>query len=452
MRELSVQARKTREALKEQAKAERAAAMQAAAESRARIAEDRAALEKAVAELEAENRGLEADIQDLTDTLAGLAEAEETVGRKLAETDSTVQELVGVIRVTAKDIDALIEQIPRTALTEAPAGFLEAVAEANRFPGMAEIRAMAEGLWRQIQSTGEVVLREGTIVDRAGREAAAEILFLGPFTAAYRLGQEEGYLSHTQSGTRLFALSRLPPNRVQDRIARYMAGDSAAVDMDITQGAALRQLVHQMSLAEQIPHGGPIVWPILAILAAGIVIILERCLFLVRKRLNADRLVRRIDDLSRENDWEGCAEACDRHRKKPVARVLRAGLMSRRMRREEMENALQEAILKEIPPMERFLSTLGMLAAIAPLLGLLGTVTGMIDTFHVITLHGAGDPRLMSGGISEALVTTMLGLSVAIPLMLCHTLLNRAVDRHIGEMEEKAVSLVNLIHKHRGAA
>lgn len=91
-----------------------------------------------------------------------------------------------------------------------------------------------------------------------------------------------------------------------------------------------------------------------------------------------------------------------------------------------------------------------MLAAIAPLLGLLGTVTGMIDTFQVITQHGTGDPRMMSGGISIALVTTMLGLSVAIPIMLAHTLLGRAVDNIIGQMEEKAVALVNIVHKTRG--
>ena len=119
------------------------------------------------------------------------------------------------------------------------------------------------------------------------------------------------------------------------------------------------------------------------------------------------------------------------------------------MGREDMENALQEAILREIPSLERFLSTLAMLAAIAPLLGLLGTVTGMIDTFHVITQHGTGDPRMMSGGISEALVTTMLGLTVAIPIMLAHTLLNRSVDNRIGQMEEKAVALVNIVHKSR---
>ena len=97
------------------------------------------------------------------------------------------------------------------------------------------------------------------------------------------------------------------------------------------------------------------------------------------------------------------------------------------------------------------MSTMGMLAAIAPLLGLLGTVTGMIDTFHVITMHGTGDPRMMSGGISEALVTTMLGLSVAIPIMLAHTLLNRAVENTVGMMEEKAVAMINIIQKFQEA-
>jgi biopolymer transport protein ExbB len=115
------------------------------------------------------------------------------------------------------------------------------------------------------------------------------------------------------------------------------------------------------------------------------------------------------------------------------------------MRREDKENALQEAILREIPPLERYLSTLGILAAIAPLLGLLGTVTGMINTFHVITFYGASDPRMMSGGISEALVTTMLGLAVAIPIMLCHTLINRKVETLISTMEEKAVAFVNAV-------
>jgi biopolymer transport protein ExbB len=251
----------------------------------------------------------------------------------------------------------------------------------------------------------------------------------------------------TADGPHLYALSRLPARRIQKQLSAYMAGESEAVPLDVSRGGALRQLTHELRLWEQIPKGGGIVWPILAILAVGVLIILERTVFLLRRRTNGDGLIHRIEPLAAQHNWEGCGEACAPLKRKPLARVIQAGLTCCHMQREEMENALQEAILREIPSMERFLSTLGMLAAIAPLLGLLGTVTGMIDTFHVITLHGTGDPRLMSGGISEALVTTMLGLSVAIPLMLAHTLFNRAVERNIGELEEKAVALVNLVHK-----
>ena len=92
---------------------------------------------------------------------------------------------------------------------------------------------------------------------------------------------------------------------------------------------------------------------------------------------------------------------------------------------------------------------LAVLGAVAPLLGLLGTITGMIETFRVITVHGAGDPRLMSGGISEALVTTEIGLGVAIPVLLVHTWLKRRADHVIGDMEEQAMHLVNTIDRQR---
>jgi biopolymer transport protein ExbB len=117
--------------------------------------------------------------------------------------------------------------------------------------------------------------------------------------------------------------------------------------------------------------------------------------------------------------------------------------------RAELENVLQEAILAEIPAQERFLSTLGVLASIAPLLGLLGTVTGMIHTFELITFHGTGDPRMLSSGISEALVTTMFGLGVAIPIMLAHSLISRRVEERIADLEEKAISFVNRVSKVR---
>jgi biopolymer transport protein ExbB len=452
MREVQIEAREAIKALMEKAAAEKAAADTAAAQSRAQIMADHSTLQKAIADLESKVRVLEQEVLDLTAEKSRLEEKENSLNEALTQSGGAIKELVGTIRVNAKDIDALIRQNLQTALDGTPDSFLEAVARESRFPAMDDVRLMVNALMGQIQASGEVALRQGPVIDRAGREVAADLLVLGPFTAAYRVADEVGFCNYTAGGGKLYALSRLPSSRMQKQIKRYMEGRSEAVPVDISRGGALRQLTHELNLWQQVPKGGPIVWPILLILAVGGAIVIERAVFLVRKRMDADGLVRNIETLSKENNWQACKQACDRHIATPVARVLKAGIACCEMKREEMENALQEAILKEIPPMERFLSTLGMLAAIAPLLGLLGTVTGMIDTFHVITMHGTGDPRLMSGGISEALVTTMLGLSVAIPLMLSQTLLNRTVDNRIGEMEEKAVTLVNIIHKNRGTA
>ena len=228
-----------------------------------------------------------------------------------------------------------------------------------------------------------------------------------------------------------------------------MDGNSDNAPIDISRGGALRQLTHELTLAEQIPKGGPIVWPILGILALGLLIVAERAFFLFRYSTDADKFMKCVVDHIAAGRWKECETVCRNLGGKAVPKVIMAGLEARHMDRYDMENALQERILREIPRLEKFLSTLGALAGIAPLLGLLGTVAGMIDTFHVITYFGAGDPRMMSGGISEALVTTMLGLSAAIPLMLSHTLLTRKVDNIVSQMEEKAVAYVNTVYAHR---
>jgi biopolymer transport protein ExbB len=400
--------------------------------------------------LKAQNKSLKSDIEALAKKHETLSRAEQTAAETLAGKKGMVKELVGVIRVNAKDIDSLLSKNLQTAIHGAQPSYLASVAEKSKFPGMEDVRDMAEALFGQIRQTGAVTIKKGTMIDRTGKSVEADILALGPFSAAYRKEGETGFLNYTSGSGKLYALSRLLSGRMQDQITEYMNGESKAVPIDITRGAVLRQLTHELNLWEMVPKGGLLIWPILTILAVGLLIVLERVIFLARKRLDTSSLVNRIESLAHEKKWQECSRACAGYAGKPVARVLQAGLQTCHMQREEMENALQEAILREIPPMERFLSTLGMLAAIAPLLGLLGTVTGMIDTFHVITLHGTGDPRLMSGGISEALVTTMLGLSVAIPLMLSQTLLNRSVDKTIGQMEEKAVALVNIVYKSRG--
>ncbi len=447
MRAQQVDARTTLNTLKVKATAEEEAAKQEAARSREKIAGDRTLLEQEVRRLEGETATVEKSVAHLETENQALEQKESELSRKLTETDGMIRELVGVIRGHAKDLQTLIVGSLQTGLGGDDLSLLEAIAAQAQFPGMSEIAKMNETLRRRLHDGGVVRLTKGSIVDRGGKTTDADILVLGNFTAAYRLGEEVGFLNYSPNGGKLFALSRLPEGGDVKQLRGYMDGKEEAVVIDISRGAALSQLVHTPNFWQQCQSGGPLVWPILAIFVLAVLLILERLLFLFSRRCHADALADRLAVLAANHDWQGCKEECNRLIGKPLSRVLAAGLECCHLGREMMENALQEAILKEIPPLERFLSTLGMLAAIAPLLGLLGTVTGMIDTFFVITQHGTGDPRLMSDGISVALVTTMLGLSVAIPIMLVHTLLSRAVDNRIALMEEKAVALINIVER-----
>jgi biopolymer transport protein ExbB len=449
MRAISVQVKEKKAALLEKANLEAELAEKEALESRNRITADKQSLVAAIEQLEIQNKAIQTENEKSQKHLETLLEKERGLMLQLSEIDAVVRELVGTIRSNARDLDAMLSQSQQSALIQHRGSFLPSVVNQTNFPGMDDIQMMVDLLFDEINRTGEVRIENSMIVNRSGGETPARVLVLGNFTAAYQLPDETGFLIYSDQSRRLFALSRLPSSQLRKSINQYMAGKAEAVPVDISRGAALRQLAHRLSLWEQIPKGGPIVWPILFICALAVLIIIERLIFLFRMNINAEKLMYRLHPLISQKRWQECEEICIKDKNKPVPKVLLAGLCFRDMSREEMENSLQEAILGEVPRLERYLSTLGMLAAIAPLLGLLGTVTGMINTFHVITFYGTGDPRMMSGGISEALVTTMLGLSVAIPIMLCHTLLTRRIENIIGQMEEKSVAFVNSVFKLR---
>jgi biopolymer transport protein ExbB len=447
MRSDAVEAERRRAALVEKAQAEKAAAQQEAEESRQRILADRNALEAAVKTLRAEKRRLETEAEALERRLADLAGQETAARVALDEQRAAFQDLTGYLRTRAREVAALLAQNQLSALAAEPHPDFSKMAVGEAFPGMDAIGAMGRLLLEQMRRSGEVRIVRGPFIDRSGKQVEGDLLLLGSFSAAYRTADETGFLLYSDTSNRLFALSRPPGRRVAGKLRDYMAGRSEAVYIDIGRGAALRQYAHRLSLMDRIRKGGPLVWPILTIGALALLIVAERLFTLSRKHLNADRLMRTLTGLIDAKEWEQCRSACSRHDQKPISRVLLAGIDFHESPRTEMENALQEAILHEIPSLERFLSTLGMLGSIAPLLGLLGTVTGMINTFQAITFHGTSNPRIMSGGISEALVTTMLGLAVAIPILLAHSLLSRWVERVIGEMEEKAVAYVNCVCK-----
>ncbi len=432
------------------AAADRAAALQEADEAEARILNDRAALTAEVERLEGQHAVLEREITLLEGQIAAFSARRERLSEEWSHRELEFREISGNVRVTARELEAILSQSLTSAMAPDRAERLKPLLAKGYFPDIDDIAAMVDLFFDEMRRTGEVAFaRDCEFVDRAGELRDGQVLTLGAFTAVYRADGEAGFLQYVPAEQRLFALQARPGLGTQRKLKRYLDGKSESVPVDFSSGAALRQLTHRTSLLEQLRAGGPIIWPILAIAVVAIFIVIERILFLNRVRGDTDRLLGAVNDLAAQGDWDGCTRLADKYQGRdwPVVSVIRAGLAARHEERETLESVLQEAILRELPRLERFLSGLSIMGAVAPLLGLLGTVTGMIETFRVITLHGTGDPKLMSGGISEALVTTELGLAVAIPIMLLHTYLSRRVDHIVGDMEEKAVTLTNVIQK-----
>jgi len=429
------------------AKADYEAAFKEAKASKERIFKDKVTLEKEIARIKAGVKKLNSDITAMEDQFKRLREKEDKLSNQQSDDEMGMRELAGTVRVVSRDLETILRQSHFTARYPERIGLIKPIMDKDRFPGIDDFKTIADLFFQEMTLSGEVVLTKGSFIDQSGMEKTGDILTMGKFTAAYRTGQETGFLHYSEASHRLFVLSAPPSWFVRRNIDKYIEGKSDDVYLDFSGGAALRQITHRSTLIDQIRSGGPIVWPILAIGLFALIIAVERAIFLKRVHANTDRVMGEVNELAIQGRWKACEDITNDKESRPAYNVLKAGLYARAEERDTLESILQEAILKELPRLERFLPTLNIMGAIAPLLGLLGTVTGMISTFHVITLYGTGDPRMMSGGISEALVTTMLGLAVAIPIMLVHSFLSRRVDHITGDMEEKAVALTNIIHR-----
>ena len=438
-------------AASQKADKDRKAAREAAVNAEERILKDRNALLEEVKRLEARERSLEESVAALEESTEKRKQEEAALSGKWSNKELQFRETIGTVRIAARELETILQHSPFTAGSPERLDRVRPLVQKKYFPGIDDIRQLADLFFDEIRRSGEVSLKEETFVDRGGVDRTGKVLALGKFTAIYDTGEENGFLRYSEDGKRYYALSALPSWTVRRNLNRYLEGRDDAVHIDLSGGAALRQITHKPGLWEQIRSGGLIVWPILAIALFALVLVIERVVYLNRVHGNTDRIMERMNRMAGRGEWDRCEEMVQTYEEKgwPVVNVLAAGLSSRHEDRETQESILQEAILREVPRLERFLSVLGILGAIAPLLGLLGTVTGMISTFRVITLFGTGDPKMMSGGISEALITTELGLAVAIPIMLFHTFLSRRVDHVVGEMEEKAVALTNITQKER---
>ena len=199
---------------------------------------------------------------------------------------------------------------------------------------------------------------------------------------------------------------------------------------------------------ELVQAGGWLMWPIILCSVLAMAIIAERLWAYREKRVIPGQLVAQIWQLHQKGKITAAHIATVRS-SSPLGRILAAGLVNRDHPREAMKEAIEEEGRQVVHELERYLNTLGTIAAISPLLGLLGTVIGMIKVFTAITSAGVGNPAVLAGGISEALITTAAGLSVAIPALIFHRYLSGRVDKLVVGMEEQALKMVEVMQGHR---
>ncbi len=194
--------------------------------------------------------------------------------------------------------------------------------------------------------------------------------------------------------------------------------------------------------------GGWLMLPLILCSLAVLIIVIERTIALRASKVAPDNLLNKVWQWLKQRDVTA-EKLLELRNSSPLGRILAAGLTNSGHGREVMRDSIEEAATQVVHKLERYLSPLGTIAAISPLIGLLGTVVGMIKVFTAIMLEGAGNASILAGGISEALITTATGLGVAIPALVAHRYFERRVDSLVVTMEDQAIKLIDAMHGDR---
>ena len=353
-----------------------------------------------------------------------LANRQEALNKRLGE----LKELFGVLQQVAGDTKSKFQNSVISAQIPGREAFLDEFAQSmgssSKLASIEEIEKIWFELQREMTESAKVARFDREVVLADGSKQTATVTRIGNFN----LVANNKYLEFISETGSVAELIRQPSGRYLGTAADMTAASNqqVAFALDPTGGSILSLLVQAPDTQERVDQGGPVGYVILAIGAIGLVIALERfiALFLVGNKVN-----RQLKTATPSND-------------NPLGRVLMAKEEYKDVDVETLELKLSERILKEVPQLTSRLTMIKIISVVAPLIGLLGTVTGMINTFQAITLFGTGDPKLMAGGISQALVTTVLGLVVAIPMVFISTILTTRSRGIINILQQQSAGLI----------
>ncbi len=342
-----------------------------------------------------------------------------------------LREMFGHLTSAAGDTRANLNQSITSAQFPGRTEFLdELIAKMGsdtRLPSIAEIERLWAEMTQEMVESGRVVKFPATVVGVDGEQREQEVVRVGTFN----LVSEGDYLQYNPGTGSISVLARQPGGSY-NRDARALQQTSSGFQRfgvdptGPTGGSYLAALINSPSIVERWHQGGLVGYIITAIGVFAVLLAIWR--FVVLAGVSA-RVTAQLKSQSANTN-------------NPLGRVLKIHEENPSLDTESLELKLHEAVIKERPSIETGLNLLKIIAMVAPLLGLLGTVTGMIITFQAITIFGAGDPQAMAGGISSALVTTVLGLCVAIPTVLLHTLVNGRAQRVLQVLEEQSAGII----------
>lgn len=344
----------------------------------------------------------------------------------LRQRAGSLGELHGVVRQIASDVDTIIDTSLVSAQYPERDVALDELKESKELPSIDHLKELWLLVLEEMNESSRVVRFPASIITNTGDEVEREVTRVGVFNAV----ADGRFLRFLIESKKLIEPAGQPPLRLQNMAAELEKTSEGIhpFPVDPTRGARLALYILEPDLKQRVQQGGLVGYIIIAVAIIGVLIALERfiILLLMERKVSRQLKTRTPGD-------------------NPLGRIMQVYEDNPDVDTETLEYKLDEAILKELPGLQRGLGALSLLAAIAPLLGLLGTVVGIIETFQSITLFGTGDPRAMSDGISQALVTTVMGLVVAIPLLLMHSFLSSRSNRMTHLLDEKSKSFVALL-------
>jgi len=340
----------------------------------------------------------------------------------------SLKELFGVLQQVAGDSSNKFMTSVVSAELPGRSNFMDELAQkmgsTSKLASIDDIERVWFELQREMTEQGKVSRFTTDVIVEGGSKAQKEVVRVG----AFNLIADGKYLEYTPATNTISQLTRQPSSRYTATATDLQQANSGVVQfaLDPTGGSILGLLVQAPDTEEQVHQGGTVGYIILGVGLIALLIALERFVSLM---IMGSKIRRQLKDTVARDD-------------NPLGRVMKVKDQYPDVAYDTLELKLSEAIIREMPKITRNLTLIKIISVVAPLLGLLGTVTGMINTFQAITLFGTGDPKLMAGGISQALVTTVLGLVVAIPTVFLYTLLNTRSKNMLLILQEQSAGII----------